>query len=292
MRVIAIVAVAALTVGVVVLAVLAYQRANPTLPPQEAAPVPTFTLGVQTQTPTPTPTPTPEPVFERESERFLAASSGTLWRAVAGACGASDPLIERSNDDGESWIDVTPHYVGIAQVASLDGLSADAAEAVAAVGSDCEPQALRSYTNGEFWASYPDVLAASRYVDLADPATVQLGAAGPVDAPCDLAHGLRALRQTVALVCDEIAYVWRDDEWAALPGTDAAAVAIAGSDVYSAHVTAECAGLTLTRFSGGDPDDGSSAGCAEVEDAASPAAVVVQGDDILVWSGDDLVTVG
>lgn len=286
----AILAVVVVGVGVVVLSVMAFDRANPDTPPGSAAPVPTFTLGVQTQTPTPEPEPE-RPAFDRPAERFLATATGTLWRATAGSCPGIEPLIERSNDDGASWTDVTPRYLGIGQVGSLDGLAVDAAEAIAAMGGGCEPQALRSYTNGEFWASYPDVLALSRYVDFADPAVVQMPG-GAVAAPCEVAHGLRALRERVTLVCDGAAFVWRDAAWTALPGEGAVAVAIAGTDVVTAHVTVECAGLTLTRFADGDPEAGSPAGCAEGTDAAAPAAIVVAGSRILVWSGDSLVSVG
>ena len=188
-----------------------------------------------------------------------------------------------------SWS--TSTTLGIAQVASLDGIVVDAAEAVSAVGAGCETQALRSFTNGEFWASFPDVLATSRYVSLGDPAVVQLET-GPVAAPCLVAHGLRAWRQTVALVCDGTAYVWRGGPWAALPGADAAAVAVSGTDVFSATVAAGCAGLTLTRFAGGDLSAATSAGCAEVADGAAPAALVAYGGGLLVWSGDQVVAVG
>ena len=289
-RIVAIVAVAVLGVGVGVLAVLAYQRANPPVATHTAQAVPTFTLGVQTQTPTPTPAREPEQEFSRASERFLASGAGTLWRAVAGACGSADPLVERSNDGGRSWTDVTPRYVGIAQVASLDGLAVDAVESVLALGRACEAQAMRSFTNGEFWEPYPDVLAISRFVDLTDPAVVHFES-GRVSAPCDTAHGLRALRQAVALVCDSTAYVWRDAKWTPLPGTDAAAVAIAGTDVIAAHVTPGCNGLALTRFAGGDPSAPTIAGCADVRPAGSAVAVVVTGDGIVVWSGKDVVTV-
>jgi hypothetical protein len=289
-RRVAIAAVAIIALGVGVLAAVAILHANPTLPTERAAAVPTFTLGVQTETPRATPTATPAPRYERESERFLATASGTLWRAVAGACRSSAPVIERSNDGGASWTDVTPHYVGVAQVASLDGIVVDAVEAVAGVGRGCETQVLRSFTNGEFWKSFPEVLTISRYVDLADPATVHLEA-GPMAAPCPVAHGMRAWRERVALICDDVAYVWRAGAWAALPGADAVAIAVSGSDLLLATVGFGCPGLALTRFAGGNPAAGSSVGCAQVTDAAAPAAIVAYNGGVLVWSGDQLVAI-
>jgi hypothetical protein len=221
---------------------------------------------------------------------LLASGSGTLWRAVAGVCGGAAPVIERSNDAGQTWTDVTPRYLGIARVGSLDGLAVDAVEGVMGIGSGCGPQAMRSFTNGEFWEPYADVLAISRYVDLADSAIIHT-VSGVVAAPCALAHSLRARRETITLVCDQIAYVWRDGGWAALPGTDAVAVAIAGADVISAQIAAGCDGLTLTRFAGGDPAAGTPVGCAAVTDAEASAAIVAFGEGILVWSGDRIVVV-
>jgi hypothetical protein len=229
------------------------------------------------------------PTFSRTAERFLSEAAGTLWRATAGACGVVETRIERSDDGGRSWTDVTPRYLGIAQVASLDAPAAEVVGVVAGVGPDCGALALRSYTNGEFWEDYPDLLPISRHVNLSDPSVVQLES-GPVAAPCAVAHGMRALRQTVALICDGTAYVWREQQWAALPGADAAAVAISGSDVISAHVAAGCKGLTLTRFTSGDPSGGNPIGCLAVADAAAPAALVASGNGFLLWSGDELLS--
>src|SRR3546814_11031113 len=91
-----------------------------------------------------------------------------MWRGIAGECGAAAPLIERSGDGGQSWEDVTPGYRGIGQVISLDSFAGTEAETVARMGAGCETQALRTFTQGEFWEPYPEVLAASRYADPAE----------------------------------------------------------------------------------------------------------------------------
>ena len=176
-RWIAIAGIAVLVTAVVVLAWAALQHANPESGSGEAEPVPTFTLGVQTQTPTPTPTASGVAL---EQTRFLSIGSEAWWRATAGSCSGPAPVVERSSDHGATWIDVTPAYLGIAQVQTLEAFSARDAQLVAAMAG-CAPHALRTYTRGEFWDSYPDVLAASRHIDPQDPGSVHFPA-GPVPA--------------------------------------------------------------------------------------------------------------
>lgn len=284
----AVVAVAALAVGVGALSISALEKANPGRSAQTAAPVPSFTLGVQTASPTPTPTPTPAVAVARADERLLSSVSGTLWRATAGACGGVAPTLERSRD-GVTWTDVTPFSTGLAQIASLDGLAVDGAEVVGATGAACQPQALRSYTDGQFWDTYPDVLALSRYVDPADPSVVHL-ATGRVAAPCPDARSLRARGSVVSLICDGVAYARAADQWLALPVSDSASVAIDGSDVLVAHVGDGCLGLAVTRFVGADPARPLAAGCADGIDPELPAAIASTPGGTLVWSGDVMIT--
>ncbi|MBW9122401.1 hypothetical protein JNB63_20100 [Microbacterium trichothecenolyticum] len=276
----------AVLVGIVVVLVLAaLQHARPEAVSGEAEPVPTFTLGVQTPTPTPTPTQAAAPSLEQT--RMLGLGSEVWWRATAGSCTGPAPLIERSYDQGATWTDVTPTYRGIAQVQTLEAFSARDAEIVAAV-ADCEPQALRTYTRGEFWDPYPDVLAASRYIDPSDPGSVNLPS-GPVPAPCPAAFGLHAFGDVIALVCDGRARSWSANEWVPLAPENALAVTIDGSDVLVAHRSDECAGVAIARVAAGAPDVASPVGCAEGADAAAPVAIAARGDGVVAWVGDALV---
>ncbi|MEU1972070.1 hypothetical protein ABZ477_10465 [Microbacterium sp. NPDC019599] len=294
-RWVAISAVALLAVVIGILSLVAYQRANPPAEPATAGPVPTFDLGVETETPTPSPTatPTPEPAPPREAERFLSVGSQAMWRATAGLCGSVEPLVERSGDGGQTWSDVTARYLGLTQVASLDAFSAQDAEMVAAAGN-CDAQALRTFTNGQFWAPYPDVLAVSRYIDLVDSSLIHLGRGAASQAPCAEARGLRASGDVVALVCEGRAWVWTGSDWSPLSPEGVVALAASDGAVIAAYPADGCAGLTVTRFAaaGGEGDPGTPVGCAEGADAASSAAMAVAGGSVLVWSGGSLVSVG
>ena len=287
-------AVAVLTItaiGVGTLVATAYQHSAPLANSGEAAPVPTFDLGVQTPTPTPTPEPT-TPAIPRESERFLTVGTGVgsnvWWRGVAGACGGTPPVVERSTDGGVTWADVTPLYRGASQLVALDSFDQTEAEIIVGVGPTCEPQALRTFTQGRFWDSYPDALAASRFVALTDSATVQQPA-GPVAAPCAEARGLRAQGDLVALVCDSTAYVSRaGGEWVTLPAPDAAAVAIDGDAVLVAHSSDECNGLALTRYAAADPAQPEPPSCTEGADPSEVIAIAPTPSGVALWSGDTL----
>jgi hypothetical protein len=286
-RWVAIAGVIVLVVVVGVLVVSALQRANPQSSDGEAEPVPTFTLGVQTPTPTPTPTPA---AAQLDAVRSLAVGSEVWWRATAGACAGAAPLVERSYDQGATWTDVTPNYLGIARVLTLEAFSGRDAELVAGMAG-CEPQALRTYTRGEFWESYPDVLASSRYSDPNDAGSVRLPS-GPVPAPCPAAWGLHAFGDVVTLVCDDRAWSWSGAEWVQLAPEAVVAVAIDGSDILVAHRTPDCAGVTIARVSTADPASATPIGCAEGTDAATPVAIAAAGGAVMVWSGDGLVRVG
>ncbi|MCK6068095.1 MULTISPECIES: hypothetical protein [Microbacterium] len=283
---------AVVAVAAIVLAVMALQHVASRPAATDPEPVPSFTFGSPatpepTATPSATPAPVTGPTYPRTEERFLSVGSGGMWRGVAGECGVTDPLIERSTDGGQTWSDVTPLYRGIGQLISLDAFAGTEAEAIARMGDECETEALRTFTQGRFWEPYPEVLAASRYLDAAD-STVLVTPRGPLESPCADPRSVRTSGGTVALVCDGTAHVLGSDgEWTALPTPDAAAVAIAGDAVIVAARADGCEGLAITRLSGGGFADAAAVGCAP-GDPAAPVALATSGDATLVWSGDSL----
>ncbi|WP_243227305.1 hypothetical protein [Microbacterium sp. CIAB417] len=255
------VGVAVVAVVVVVLVVLALQHARGgDAADSTPRPVPTFTDPTPAETPTPTPTTPPVPAPPGADERFLAVGDGAMWRGTAGQCDGPAPVIERSTDDGETWEDVTPTYRGITQLLSLEPLAGDQAEIIARVGPSCEMQALRTFTYGQFWEPYPDVLAASTYIDPTNPGSV-IRPTGAVDAPCASAWGLRSAGDTVGLICDGTAYQLVDGAWQAV-GTDAVAIAIVDGEV-----------VMVTSA-----------------EAQAPAATAATPEGLLAWSGDTMTT--
>ena len=282
--------VAVVAVATVLLVVLAIERTRPVQTGQSADPVPTFTFGAPPSAvpePAPAPsTPAPDAAPAGPAERFLSIGSNALWRGVAGDCRAGiAPSIERSTDAGASWTAVTPTYRDIRQLVSLDAFAQTEAEIVASMGEDCETQALRTFTQGRFWDSYPDVLAASRYLDPADPTAV-VTPQGRLVAPCAEPTDVRAQGQVVVLVCDGTAYELAAGSWEPLPIPDVRAAAVAAGDILLASVESSCPGVALTRMEGGDAEP---AGCAPDADPAAPLAIAGTADQVRLWSGDAIL---
>src|SRR5690606_14075175 len=184
---------------------------QPVAPNLAAVPISSRPTVVEPEpSPTPSPTPSQTPVFDRAAERFLAVGSGVIWRGTAGECGAVAPVLERSTDGGKSWNDVTPTYRGIGQLLAVRAFAGDQSEIVALMGDDCELQALRTFTYGQFWEPYDDVLANSWYINPTDPASVG-HPGGSLPLPCIDAHGLRTAGDLQALICAQTAYVLTAD---------------------------------------------------------------------------------
>lgn len=285
-RIVAVVAVAALAVGAGVLSVLALQRTERTDTPQTAPPAPTFSFAPGGgATSTPTPTATPDAGADAAAERFAAVFGDQVWRATAGSCAAPEvaPVVEYSTDDGATWIDVTP--ADARQVLQLAAFGEGQGEVIAATGDDCAPAALRTYTAGRAWESYPNVLAGSTYVDPADRARIVM-AGSPVAAPCADVRSVRSSRGVVGVVCDGVAYVGGSTgQWTEVTPEAIALDAVSGTIVV-AHSAAACSGgVAVTRYASAGAAAGE-LGCVSDVDAATPAALSVLDDALVLWSGD------
>ena len=289
-RWVAVAGVAALTIVVVVLAALALQRSRGE---EDAAanPVPSFTLGVTTPSPTLTPTPeaNPDAQASRPEERFLSAGSEVWWRGVAGECGVTEPLVERSDDGGATWTDVTPRYLGISQVMGISAFSPIDAEVIAAVGPTCEVQALRTYTDGQFWEPYPEILAAASYLETID-STILVSAEERLPPPCPNAHGFRTSGDVAALICDGSVWLRIGEEWVVSAVNDVSALDIAAPDVWVAFRDESCEGLAVSRVMAMPGSIAQPTGCVQGADRAAAAALTVLNGTVLLWAGDDIVS--
>ena len=277
--------VGALALGVVILSALALERASGTPPTGEAAPPPSFTFAPRPDTETPAaPTetaappeaPAPVAVVPREAERFLAMGSGAWWRAVAGACGAADPLVERSTDSGRTWSDVTPRYRDVREVHDLVAFAQTEADLIGALGEDCETQLLRTFTQGRFWEPYEDILAVSTYLD----ATGVVIDGDQVEAPCAEPRSVRSAGDVTALICDGVAYRDAGDGWAALEGAGILALDVWDGAIVGATTSDDCDGIAVVRL-----DEAATIGCVP-GDPTTPTAVAVTGSSVGVWNGD------
>lgn len=279
--------IAVLAISAIVLTFLAVDHVRTRATDSTAAPVPTFTQPArQTPSPTPTEPSTATVSYDRSQERFLTASADALWRGTAGECGAVEPSLERSADRGQTWIDVTPHYLGIGQLVALNPFANGQAEIIALMGADCETQALRTFTQGEFWESYDDVLAASQYVDPRDAASI-VRSGSTIPAPCADARSLHTAELALAAVCDGSAYVLdQGTEWFALPATKAATLSVDGEEVVVAHVSEQCGGLTITRYVMTGDKQSQGATCVDVAESDGPTAITTAGEEVIVWAGD------
>ncbi|MFG6446510.1 hypothetical protein ACFXQA_14715 [Microbacterium sp. P07] len=299
--------VAVLSIATVVLVVLALQSVRPTNVDGGASPQPTYSFGsdptpsastttspapTASTAPTTTPSAAPGASYPGAETRYLSIGSNGWWRATAGECGGAAPLVEHSTDAGRTWEDVTPYYRGLAEVASLDAFAGSEAEMVAAVGGACEVQALRTFTQGEFWQPYPEVLAASRYLDPADPASAVVRGTR-MAAPCAEPASFRAAGDVVAVDCDgAVSVLGSSNAWQPLPATGAVALAATGETVLTAAPAEGCAGVAVTRWSGEGFATTTPLGCAADVDPAAPLAVAALDDGAVVWSGDRVIPVG
>lgn len=273
--------VALLALGVSALAVMAYEHGNPEVQAETAGPAPVFTLGVQvTPTPSAPPAPAPTPETPRE-ERFLAIGTSAWWRATSPACGEGEPLLERSTDAGASWSDVTPRYLDVREILALEPFLASEAEIVAARGGGCGVEALRTFTQGEFWSPYPEVLSASTYLD---ESTIHRRGT-PTEAPCANPHGLQAAGDTLTVVCDGRALALTDAGWWTSPTVGVVDAAPVGEQIAVAALTDDCAGVEVSRETPGDPASESLV-CVPTDSTEIALTISPSDSGIVLWAGD------
>ncbi|MFS0712886.1 hypothetical protein ABC195_03320 [Microbacterium sp. 2P01SA-2] len=293
-RALSVAGVGALALVVIALTALALQHdrsPEPAVAPT-AGPVPSFSFRSEGRPATPTPSPTVAPAAGGgAADRFLARSSeGTLWRATAGACDGDEPVVERSDDGGTTWTDVTPRSRGIEQVRALSGLSGTEAELVADLAG-CAPQLLRTFTQGRFWDPYPDLLTRATYPSGSAP-TVLTSPSGEVSLPCAAPASVRVGAQQTAVICDGVPYTRvGTGAFAPLPLMDAVALDVLGRATAVARVDGGTCGEALAVSWVDAAGVAAPSECIPGTDAAAPAAIAAFEDEIIVWSGDAIATI-
>lgn len=212
--------------------------------------------------------------------------AGVAWRGTAGECGVTSPSLERSLDGGSTWVTVTPDYLGIGQVLEVGSFAGDQAEIIAALTPDCDVQLLRTFTQGNFWAPYPNALAEQAYIDPADPSVIEHEGAS-IAAPCTDAHSLHRSDTALAIVCEGVAQIYSSQTWAAIPVPDVVTIASDSTSFWLGSISTTCDGLAITRVDQtGEP---ANEGCAGISDPSAPTALHASTDAITVWSGDEWI---
>ena len=271
--------VVALTVAVGALVVLALQRGQGDGVDPASRPAPT--VGLTPPASSPSPSESPAAIAPPDAdERFLAVDADMMWRATAGRCDGPAPVVERSDDDGDTWVDVTPTYRDIMQIRALTPFAETQADLVADLGDDCETQALRTFTEGTFWSPYDDLLPVSTY--LTAESLVIDGAT--VEAPCAQPWGLRASGGIAAFICDGTAYAVADGETTEI-GTGVLALDVLDGDIVGATMSPDCDGIQVATLA----PESAPIDCLTT-DATGPVALALTSDTVRVWVGDQLLS--
>lgn len=284
-RVAAVLGVVLLGTGVAVLAGLALEHGatNPdaSASPTVAVTAPPPTRGTVTPSPTPSPTPTEATPAPAADERFLAVRNEVMWRGVAGACGGTGPVVERSTDGGATWASALPPQLAGGRLLALASYGLPDADIVGAA-ADCVAVGLRTYSAGTAWEVSDEALRLAAFASPTDPQTI-VTPGGQVAAPCPTPVGIRTSRDAVGLICDGVAYRLGDGSWTPLVEGALAMDAESGTLVV-AHTDQACpGGATVTRYVA---DAGTSLGCIAGVDAAARAALSVVGGTVVLWTGD------
>ncbi|WP_426517623.1 hypothetical protein ACPPVQ_00765 [Diaminobutyricibacter sp. McL0618] len=270
-------------------------------PPHEPTPAassstPPSQVPSATPTPPATPTPTSTPAADAVAPaRVLAALDGsTAWRASTGPCPATPASPQITTDGGATWKATdAAGPTGASSILRISVQSAKQASAVTLASQGCTPEYIRTYVAGDNWATYPDQLAGSWYVEAAKRSVVHTPT-GDVQAPCTTVIDV-AVRDpaNAAVLCanhDVHATGNGGAAWGpAVPVAGSAAISTAGNGYIIAVTDRQgCAGTATTLYDGGSALVGG--GCAtSTKPPAGGVSVANGGSTLWMWSADSVV---
>ena len=270
-------------------------------PPHDPLPAVTSSPAVSpTPSATPVPSATPKPTSTPAADavaptRVLAALDGsTAWRASTGPCPATPASPQITTDGGANWKPTdAAGPTGASSILGISVQSASQASAITLASQGCTPEFIRTYVAGDNWATYPDQLAGSWYVDAAKRSVVHTPT-GDVQAPCATVIGV-AVRDAAnaAVLCANHAVHATGNGGAAwgpaVPVPGSVAISTAGNGYLIAVTDRQgCAGTATDSFDGGSALAGG--GCAtSAKPPAGSVAVANGGSTLWMWSGDSVV---
>lgn len=256
-------------------------------PRQEANTIAPFTRPSRT----PSPTPSPEPHFIA-APRFLAAVNDQVaWRATEGSCGGPDAVIERTEDGGATWSQLSTAKHQVHQVMALLDPGVAIASVVGMAGADCTLGYFSSFTRGQFWEPYPQYLGGASYLDSSDSGTVHVASA-TATAPCADVLQLSVVDGIAAVLCTDTLFERRGEGWVEVPVPGILAFTPTETGYTVAISSASgCPGVAIASLA--SPLTTGSApvtvGCAASVVAPDAVTLSQSAGSLWLWSGDNVV---
>ncbi len=187
------ISIVALSLFVIVDAILVGTALNVTRPSVERVPGSVAT-GTTPKTPaSASATPTAPAIAAVMPTRMLVAADGSVaWRATTGPCPDTQAAPELTTDAGSTW--KATSATAPTGIRSLQSIAVEGTRTASMIGQsskDCSPMLVRTYVAGDNYQEYPAALAGFWYVNPLNRAVVH-GPAGDLAAPCtavlSLAH--------------------------------------------------------------------------------------------------------
>jgi hypothetical protein len=281
-------AVIAFVIADIVLVAFALSSTRASTPTTVPETLPTISITPRA-TATPTPAPAPTPATVNPASFLVATSPTTAWRATAGLCGVSEPVIESTADAGVTW---TPHSLGnqaVHEIVALSATTGDAATIVAKTGADCLVTALSTFTAGQFWQAYPERLVDQSFISPANAGVLQLQGSA-MNAPCPVVLSLEVVSGRPAVLCSDAISLRSatTTEWVTTSSVGAKAFTVNGSRVLVAATgVTGCAGIAIQSFTlpltaAASP---TLVGCAASASPTGPAALDETGQAVWLTAG-------
>lgn len=274
------------TLAVVAILLAVYALRTAAVPGAGLLPGPIPTWGAVPST-APASTPTPGVVDPNVSLTGLMdfTNGGLGIRASRGECSGVPATVQVTNDGGASWMTASFGTPVVAQVLSVRAVDDAQFDVVATTGPNCDLTLLTSYTQGEFWAAYPERLAEVVWVDPRN-GTVHSGSI-TASAPCPAPRDAQSLGSEVLLRCDDGLYqsgagatAWTQIVNGGVMGFDAPSSP--GGSILVAKPAQDCDGVQLSTLTL-ETSEATAVGCIPSASGDGPGQALAATTSTLYW---------